>query len=229
MIDYTTMADVAAERGRRYAVLATLYSAPPSAELLESLQAEPLLMESGNAAAEMATEEMIAFLEEMSSSENIENELTAEYTRLFVLPSGVHPHESFYLDEKQRVGGRISVRVQAAYHNAGVQLTKDCLELPDHIGVELESLNFLCGIEEQLWRAENIDGLRQNIKHQSDFLAGHLLLWYQPFCARVIQESKSGLYRALAYLTLDLLQTEGEFVPGLFEQLETEGRVSCEC
>ncbi|WP_029134786.1 TorD/DmsD family molecular chaperone [Sedimenticola selenatireducens] len=229
MFDYTTMANVAAERGRRYAVLATLYSAPPTAELVESLQAEPLQMGPGNEAAKLVTDEMKSFYEEISAIDNKENELTAEYTRLFVLPSGVHPVESFYLDEKQRVGGKISVMVQTAYRNAGIQLTKDCLELPDHIGVELECLNFLCFIEEQLWRAQNIDGLRQNLKHQHDLLVSHLLRWYQPFCARVIKESRSGLYRALAYLTLDLLQTEGEFVPGLVEQLETEGRVSCEC
>jgi TorA maturation chaperone TorD len=218
------MSDVAAGRASTYALLSVLYSAAPSKALAESLPREIAGGSPGAAASELT-----AFLEEAASMNRagIENEWVAEHTRLFVLPSGVGPYESLYLDEQKRLGGRISVGVRRFYEDAGAQFTQACLDLPDHIGIELEFMKFLCVIEEQFWKESNVPGLQRCVKFQNDFLADHLLRWCKPLCERVLNEARLGMYRALARFTMEFLETEREFVPELTREIHTEWRNVC--
>lgn len=226
MIDPKEMQHVAVGRAKTYAVLAALYSAPPTQELTASICSGDITTE-GNVLTSAATE-LTACFQRAASDGLMESEVVAEYTRLFVLPSGVIPHESFYADENRRIGGHVTVEVRQFYEAAGAQLTGACLELPDHIGVELEFMKFLCDIEAQLWLAPDREGLRQCLDFQCDFLADHLLQWQRALCDRILNESAMDLYRALARLTADFLDAEWAFVPELAAGICSEGRKLCE-
>ena len=227
MLDHKEMEAIAAGRKRTYGVLAQLYTAPPSGALMEMIREGGLLDGIGNSVFSAAANDLTAFFRDTVSAENQDNELVAEYTRLFVLPSGVVPHESIYLDEYKRLGGRVTVGVQQAYQDAGAQFTEACLELPDHIGVELEFMQFLCDIEEQFWKEPNWDGLQKSLDFQNGFLTEHLLRWHQPLCEKVLNETASDLYQALSRLTIEFLEAEREFVPELTNEIHAEWRETC--
>ena len=220
------MQGVAAGRASTYAVLAALFAAPPSKEMAAMISIGDFLP-AGNDAVRAAAQTLVACFRRSALDELPQNDLVAEYTRLFVLPSGVRPNESFYMDPNQRLGGHITVAVQRFYQDAAAHLTGDCLELADHIGVELEFMQFLCDIEAQLWEPCNHEGLNQCLEFQNRFLTAHLLRWHRVLCQKVIEESELELYQALAQFTIDFLETERVFVPELSREICSEGSSVC--
>ena len=226
MSDRGAMQDVAAGRARTYGVLSALYTAAPTQDLVTTICNGGLVAEGASVPLSVAANELGDAFRDVATPGSY-NELAAEHTRLFVLPSGVMPHESMYLDVNKRLGGRVTAGVQRYYENAGARPAKACLELPDHMGVELEFMNFLCGIEAQLRSQPDAAGLPRCLKFQHDFLTEHLLRWYQPLCERVSRASSLDAYRALARLTAAFLQAEGELVPQLIDELDSESRTLC--
>jgi len=200
--------------------------APPSDELVAAIRDGDIRQMPGSAlmGAVDALTECFCRVE----SEGIpHDDITAEYTRLFVLPFGTVPHESFYLDEKKQVGGHVTVAVQRFYDTSVVRLSGTDMELADHIGVELEFMKFLCNLESRFWSANSEDGLKTCIGFQRDFLDGHLLRWHQMLGQKIVEESGLDLYRALARLTNDFLESERTFVSALSKEVCTEGRTAC--
>lgn len=226
MINAKHMQGVAAGRASTYALLAALFTAPPSKEMAAMICIGDDLP-SGSPAVRAAAQTLVACFRRAALDELPPNELVAEYTRLFVLPSGVRPNESFYLDPNQRLGGHITVAVQRFYQGAAAQLTGDCLELADHIGVELEFMAFLCDIEAQLWEPCNHAGLNQCLEFQHDFLSAHLLRWHRALCQKVIEASTLDLYQALARFTLEFLETERVSAAEPSQEICSEGSSVC--
>lgn len=229
MIDAKEMQGVAAGRARTYAILSALYMALPSAELAAMIRAGGIRQLPGSALAEAADAltECFCRAESENVSADSNDEIAAEYTRLFVLPFGAVPNESFYVDEKKLVGGPITMAVQHYYDNAAARLSGTSLELADHIGVELEFMKFLCDLESQFWNEGSQEGLETCIGFQRDFLDDHLLRWHKTLGQKIIEESNLDLYRALARLTVDFLEAERVFVPALASEVYSEGRTAC--
>ncbi len=226
MTDHRELQTAAAGRAKTYGVLSALYTAAPAGDLADMIRKGGLIAEDASGPLGTAANDLTASFRE-AAPQGFENELAAEHTRLFVLPSGVVPHESMYLDANKRLGGRITAGVQRYYEDAGARLTKACLELPDHIGVELEFMSFLCDIEAQFRKQPDVAGLQKCLRFQHDFLTEHLLRWYQPFCEKVLRDSSSRAYRALARLTIAFLEAEREWVPELIDKLDSESRTVC--
>jgi TorA maturation chaperone TorD len=218
------MQEFASGRAKTYAVLAALYTVPPTKELADAIREGNLPRERGGALAEALTESF-----RRGADEQADNDLVAEHTRLFVLPSGVVPNESYYADQNQRVGGHVTAEVQRFYDAAAAQLTGACLEMPDHIGVELEFMKFLCDIERQFRAVGDPDGLQRCLDFQSGFLEAHLLRWHKRLCERILAETNSDVYRALARLTLEFLEEERAYVPELTGKIQSdsEWRTAC--
>jgi TorA maturation chaperone TorD len=229
MPEPTAMQITAAERAKTYGFLSALYSVPPAGPLIASILKGTLPEEVGSDPEDAASKELAAFVKAAAALPNLETELAAEHTRLFVLPSGVHPYESFYLDEARRVGGRITVGVKKFYDYAGARLTPACLDLPDHMGMELEFMRFLCSIEADLWRGPDWRGLSKCATTQQSFLSEHLLRWHRPLCERIRKDTRWGLFRALALLTSQFLESEESFVPQSLGEIGRQGSKTCAC
>lgn len=226
MINSGEMQIVASGRAKTYALLAVLFSAPPSEELAAMIRKGGLAPE-GHGPLKEAVEALTKAFQRAVSDEIPAADVVAEHTRLFTLPSGVVPHESYYADKNQRVGGHVTAAVKLYYDNAAAQLTGACLELPDHIGVELEFMQFLCDIEKQFWNGPDGDGLQRCLEFQNGFLSEHLLCWHRELCEKILQETGLEIYRALAILTLEFLEAERTFVPGLAKEIHSEWRTPC--
>ena len=97
MSDPRQMGAVAADRATTYGVLSALHMAAPTKDLADTIRAGGLLAEEAAAPLGAAACYLTAAFRE-AAQPAFENDLAAEYTRLFVLPSGVEPHESIYRD-----------------------------------------------------------------------------------------------------------------------------------
>lgn len=226
MINSGEMQIVASGRAKTYALLAALFSAPPSEELAVMIRKGGLAPE-GNVPLKQAVEALTKAFRLLKSAGPSDADVVAEHTRLFTLPSGVVPHESYYTDKNQRVGGHVTATVKLCYDKAAAQLTGACLELPDHMSVELEFMQFLCDIETQFWNGPDFDGLQRCLEFQNGFLFEHLLCWHRELCEKILNETGLEIYRALATLTLEFLEAERTFVPVLVQGIHSEWRTPC--
>lgn len=200
-----------AQRQEMYQFLAGLFLQPPSAAMLELLRekgASALLPAGDDTAPWM--QDMSAFCEEIKTMADPAGEMEAEYTALFVLPSGVLPHEAAYLDEQKRLGGRITMAVARFYEEAVMETSEDCIEMPDHLGMELAFMARLCGLE-KLFRAEDDQvSLQVCCSFQRNFMNRHLGCWARQCCEEVMNQAGYGFYRAVAQITMAFLAAEEE-------------------
>ena len=208
----------AREREQHYRFLARLYLRPPSGALLRALRDGSILPAStgapgdadpgrGGEAAAPALD-LEALVSEARGRPHLEEELVAEHAALFVLPSGVIPHEAFYGDREQRLGGRVTIAVERFYRNAGIHILDRCIEMPDHVGIELEFMAALCRLEADLGDAGDPAARGRCVGLQRTFLEEHLARWAPACCERVIALARYGFYKAIARFTTEFLRSE---------------------
>ena len=203
------MSERAEIRGRVYGVLSTAFSSPregmgaPGASLVAAM----ILREAGRALEIAIPESVLARIggggaDEMSNPplERREDELEAEYNRLFVGPGmpRVYPYESLYRGSMSLAMGPSAGEVLQAYRRNGLAINTAFKDLPDHVAVELEFMARLCCEEmraESVGRADLALRLKQE---QRSFLDAHLATWLPAMCERVIRETTSSMYRGFA-------------------------------
>lgn len=221
----------AGERENTYRFLASLYLKPPSDSVIAMIKDGSILSvityeESG--ADSLFYSELAEFIKNASEIPGLKDELEAEHAALFVLPSGVLPHEAVYLDRDKRLGGRVTMSVRQFYEMAGMEITDSCIEMPDHIGMELEFMGFLCKLEKEFREKAAISSLKKCIEFQKAFLSKHLSKWAYQCCEKVIEKSTSGFYKAIAYVTVEFMKSEEEYVSELYAKTGKEGEDVCE-
>lgn len=148
-------------------------------------------------------------------AESLYSSLKEEYTRLFIGPGHLPapPYESIYRQDVPEIDrglvmGRAAVDARRRYAEAGLQLSPDFTDLPDHIAVELEFMYFLCAKEAEAWQAEDGEEAPRRQSAQRVFLGAHLAKWVPAFCQAVIQAAQVEFYRGLARLTQAYVEGE---------------------
>jgi len=221
----------AGERENTYRFLASLYLKPPSDFVIAMIKDGSIL--SAITCEEKGADSsfysgLAEFVKNAAERPGLKDELETEHSALFVLPSGVLPHEAVYLDRDQRLGGRVTMNVRQFYETAGMEITDSCIEMPDHIGMELEFMGFLCKLEKEFWDKAAISSLQKCIAFQKVFLNEHLSKWAYQCCGKVIESSTSGFYKAIAHLTMEFMKSEEEYVSELYTKTGKEGEEVCE-
>jgi putative dimethyl sulfoxide reductase chaperone len=115
----------------------------------------------------------------------------------------IFPYQSIFLDPSGLLGGDESVRVQRSYTQCGFAPATSA-ESPDHIGHELACMAHLCTAESEALADERAAVVQQVRQLQLDLLQNHLLQWLPPLVL-AIQRQQQPFYRALADLTLALV------------------------
>lgn len=205
---------IAADRERTYGFLASLCLEPPAESVLSTIRDGSILLTLREAGA---GEKALAALSELvdavqAGSAQLQQDLESEHTALFVLASGVVPHESAYLDPARRVGTRITTDVSRFYENAGASILEQCTEMPDHLGLELEFMAFLCRVEQQLDGSSDQAFLDQCVKLQKQFLEQHLSRWAYRCCDEILKTATGGFYKAVAHLIADFLKSDEAYM-----------------
>lgn len=92
-----------------------------------------------------------------------------------------HPYEGATIEAQW--AGALQAALQQEYAAAGLELSTD--DLPDHVGVELEYMSFLCGLEIQAIRHEAAELRILIMDRQRRFLTDHLCRWLPGLTERV--------------------------------------------
>jgi len=207
-----TLLALAAGRSDMYLFLTAAYAQPPSLELLETIHSEAFLRPFG----EIFSADIVTKLRQLGNSDSasaLHKQLGQEFMRLLGEPgdSYVMPHESVYRDSP-KVGceetpdtliGRSARDVQQWYEIAGVELSDDYKDRPDHIALELNYLALLCTKEQHFATAGDDPKLTRVWEMERDFLAGHVVRWVDQLRDRIHEKSQQVYFRAVADMTVE--------------------------
>lgn len=217
----------AEEREKAYRFLAGLCLKPPLDSLIAMIR-EGSILSVIPEDSEGYTEMERFVKNEAAKIPNIKDEMEAEHTALFVLPSGVLPHEAVYLDKERKLGGKVTISVRHFYEKAGLIVDEKCIEMPDHLGMELEFMGHLCKIERDLWDGSESIALQKCIYFQKTFLDEHLQKWVYTCCEKIIEKSKYSFYKAIAYWIIEFIKKEEEYITELYTNICSNREEICE-
>ncbi|MGD9034741.1 MAG: molecular chaperone TorD family protein [Desulfobacteraceae bacterium] len=135
-------------------------------------------------------------------------DLKADYARLFSGPYTLlaPPYGSVYLDGERKVMGDSTVEVRGTYRRAGLDISEDFHDAPDHIAAELEFMYFLIFKEVEALKESDVGRAIDFLSQQKAFLTDHLCAWGPQFTERVEEAAATGFYKNLARATRDFLE-----------------------
>ena len=174
------IASLSAARAGVYQILAKLYLDPPTPELVSGL-----LALSGDM-TELFDGEGATCLGRYGRAYTGDiDSLQQEFHDLFTVPLGryVAPYEAVYRDERvvgeARVSGLLmgpsTLAAISEYRQSGAHVLPDCAELPDHIGVELSFMAFLCARQQEAWQEGDQNRAQQALDRERHFRERPLL------------------------------------------------------
>lgn len=150
-------------------------------------------------------------------------DLAVAHAKLFVGPFELRapPYGSLYLESQKRLMGDSTMGVLEMYQRAGLVLSSDFRDAPDHIAAELEFMYFLVAKELQALRKGDRNEAFGYLKMQQEFYDKYLYPWIEPFGERIRTASEHEFYTLLAdSLSTFIMKTP---VPGtLPEKFDTE-------
>jgi TorA maturation chaperone TorD len=207
--------NISQSRSALYELLSQLTLFPPRAEWVEALRSGDLR----GAFSDLFSAETLALLREIPPPDDeLLHTLKRDFHRLFQVPGDgyTRPYEAVYTDQREVAGelvggllmGESTVEVQKLYDGAGLTLSADVKELPDHIGVELAFMSFLCSQEAEARQRGDGKGLGVVLQKEVVFLREHLARWAGDLCAEIRTSARTGLSKAVA---------------GMLEELDLEG------
>jgi TorA maturation chaperone TorD len=215
----TDMAETAASRSNVYGLLAAVFRAEPSAELL----------------ARLRTPEFAEVLQSLGLSlgdgfhdtpcEELAEDLAVEYTRLFIGP-GPHlsPHESVNIEfpdpMEATLWGPQTVKVKKFIEAAGLEYDDSFTGMPDHLSAELEFMQRLATKEAEAWAEPNEEFATNILKIEERFLDEHLSRWASRFSEKVIEMSEHPFYLRFAEMMKGFLEFETRNVQAFIADAE---------
>jgi len=211
--------DLARARGHVYHFLARFFTHAPEEEFVRNVLSADTLA----SLAEMFPEEAVAELRHVAQTVSLRGgrghltegptllDLVTDYTGLLDAPTRQYltPYESVYRADSQDGRGRpaawvygpSTVAVRRLYEAAGAEIAPEFRDLPDHVGMELEFLAFLCEREAEAWEVGQEEDAATWHDWQRRFLEEHLGVWIDALCEKMQRFARTGFFRAAAGLT----------------------------
>ncbi|MCZ7362058.1 MAG: molecular chaperone TorD family protein [Candidatus Methanoperedens sp.] len=127
--------------------------------------------------------------------ERFYNTLAVEYTRLFINATPkvpCPPYESMYRENV--IMGDSTMDVMDSFSRAGLKVTENFRDLPDHVAVELEFLYYL----------RNYGYTEEHVS----FMKEHFSKWVPKFCEEVEKNDRIGFYRQAAKVLREFITKE---------------------
>jgi len=216
-----------------YSFLSSIYLQSITEESLQQICDDLFLNDLAEVLPGDATTDLQRYLSTLDTSDLTGEvaRLKKEYMSLFSVPTGryVTPFEDIYrgktADGQPHRGPLLGVRAIAAkkiYREAGAEMDSVTKELPNHIGVELSFMRFLCEREAVALIDGNI--IDQDFDQNDDantfsqaeiyrayqirFLAEHLTRWFPELNEEIQKKSNHVLYTSIANMTQEFLQQD---------------------
>ncbi len=201
------MKAIAENRSHYYGFLSTVYLREPTREFIKSLR-ESKLLDALNK-SDLRLDKQI---NNDVSDKNL-NDLVLEYTRLFIGP-GKHiaPYESVYRDNDDALWSETTARVKDFIESSGLEYSCNWSGLPDHIGVELEFMQWLTCHEKDAWTVDNKETAIRCLEFEKKFIDEHLSQWVPIFCDKVKEEARTAFYGEMAELTRQFIDFDSKLI-----------------
>jgi TorA maturation chaperone TorD len=181
-------------RSELYGLLALLYYAPPSEDLLEQLRAAVTEAPSAGAVLEESWRSLVGLAREMSLAD-----MEAEYNLLF---GGIGKPE-VYLYGSHYLSGFLNEKPLARLrtHLAQLGLARDdgMSETEDHLAYLCEVMRYLIAGDEAADTA---------LVQQKDFFTAEVQTWVSRLCDAIQAHPRARFYAALAVLTRSFAEVE---------------------
>lgn len=113
--------------------------------------------------------------------------------------------------------GPSALAVKRLYREAGAAISEDFKDLPDHVGLELACMEYLCKAEAGAWDREDLAEVHRVREFQRRLLQDHLLQWVPALCERIRERAAGPFYRGIARLTEAYLAQEAKALAALTE------------
>jgi TorA maturation chaperone TorD len=153
--------------------------------------------------------------------ELLRERLAQEHLRLFggltYGRSPPPPYESVWRGEGKLMG-KVTSSVLRTYNEAGMELASGTTEPPDHVGVELSYLSYLCSKEADAHRSCDSTEMARYSRMQYDFLRQHVVRWVPSFCQHIARADTTGFYQGIAILTREFLLADSYGIPEEYEK-----------
>lgn len=119
-----------------------------------------------------------------------------------VLGREVFPYESVWVSADGQFGGAVAAALQHTYDACGFRASLPGTE-PDHVGMQMLALSFLCGAEADAL-ADGVEvAVTRTRALQASLLGGHLMRWL-PALAIALSKQGEPLYAEVAQLAVEL-------------------------
>jgi TorA maturation chaperone TorD len=137
-------------------------------------------------------------------------QLVIDYSMLFLGPFKLlaPPYGSIYLESGRRIMGDSTLDAHSRYREAGLAISGDFKEVPDHIAIELEFMYYLVLKEIESIVNSDFENAIEYLKEQKSFLENHLGVWVPELTAGMVKHSKTEFYRELARSTLVFIEND---------------------
>ncbi len=211
----TEPTDLARARAGMYRFFSAAFLETPSKAFVATLSRSDFINELEEVFGDAAVEDLRRFV---AGFQGDYESLDQEFQDLFMVPLGryVTPYEAVYRDERT-VGdtviegllmGPSTLAISQLYREAGAAISEDFKDLPDHVGLELACMKFLCEQEARAWEGQGAGDARRMRDLQKRLLHEHLLQWVPALCRRIRENAPGPFYRGIAGLTLAYLRQD---------------------
>lgn len=176
-------------RSELYGLLALLYYAPPSPDLLDQLRAAVTEAPSAGALLEESWRSLVGLARELSLAD-----IEAEYNLLF---GGIGKPE-VYLYGSHYLSGFLNEKPLARLRT---DLAKLGLARDDSMSETEDHLAYLCEVMRYLIAGDGTGTDAPGLTQQSEFFAHHVQTWVGQLCDAIQAHPRARFYAALAVLT----------------------------
>lgn len=210
------------DRAKAFRLLSECYHLP-SADLIKTLDSLEQCMSAVCTEGALHVSRMKEEFQKTDATESLQ----VDYAKLFVGPYQLlaPPYGSVYLEGERKVMGDSTIDARDTYRGAGLDISEDFQEAPDHIIAELEFMYFLIFKEIEAISNSDIEGTIDYLKKQEGFLECHLGAWVSEFADSVEQNAETEFYRNLAratkvFVKKDLDEKINVSIPGPHDSAE---------
>ncbi len=196
---------IGATRLETYRLIADFYLPPKAGYLEQVADLEEMLR--------LVCPDAVAYLPDIQLEIDLMN-LKVDHARLFVGPFKLlaPPFGSVYMESKSELMGASSLDARKRYQEAGLDLSKDRKEAPDHIATELEFMHVLIFRELESIAKDDFEHAYALAQNQKDFLEIHLGRWTPAFTALVEEHATTSFFKGLALITREFVLQDRQYL-----------------
>ena len=211
------------QRENMYGLLSRLYKVEMDADFYKGLCEAAFPAATGNDDVDAGYRRIALYC--ASHRDDALLDLARDYARVFIghgnnAYAAAYPFESVYTSEKRLLMQEARDEIVEAYRESGFAVDASWEDPEDHIALELEFMQVMCGRTAKALKEGKEDEAVEMLKTQRAFVGQHLANWVPMFVSDIKYFSQTDLYIGAGELLLGFVQTEVEALDDLLDGVD---------